>query len=355
MKKQIMKKEWISSKLTIVIMRDAHQSVKQIQLPKLMLAVLPIALSALLLGMAAYLYYQSFTVTSLTAESSQYTNHMQKKEKEIDQLKDQVLQLTALASDVEGRMQQITKMETQLQQFVSTYSNPKELTKTKSSSKKTAALIQPVSLSARSLNAINPMGGEYREASSEEMIALAKSTGDKLRKMPNTFTSLLSNVNGTLQEVKETEHILHGTPTLWPTESTRITSLFGYREDPFNSKAALHSGLDIGGSHGDTVYAAAEGRVADTGLSESRGNYIIIRHPESGLTTRYYHLSSVKVESGAKVAKGDPIGGMGSTGRSTGTHLHFEVVENDSPVDPLPYLQQFAEVTIPTSLQNNHE
>lgn len=130
---------------------------------------------------------------------------------------------------------------------------------------------------------------------------------------------------------------LNATPTLWPTESTRITSLFGERSDPFQRSEAFHSGLDIGGDTGDPVYATAEGVVIASDRDELKGNYIIISHG-NGLTTRYLHLSERIAASGDKVKKGTKVGKIGTTGRSTGPHLHFEIRQDDNPIDPTTYV-----------------
>lgn len=126
-------------------------------------------------------------------------------------------------------------------------------------------------------------------------------------------------------------------PTYWPADSLTTTSPFGKRLDPFTGKLTLHNGLDIKGNIGDLIYAAADGTVADAGYSTSRGNYVTISHP-SGLSTNYLHLHEISTAKGEKVKQGDVIGTLGSTGRSTGPHLHFEVVKNGVMVDPEIYL-----------------
>ncbi|MNP23210.1 Murein DD-endopeptidase MepM [compost metagenome] len=127
-------------------------------------------------------------------------------------------------------------------------------------------------------------------------------------------------------------------PTYWPTNSVRVTSQFGKRKDPFSRVLSLHSGLDIGGQTGDPVYAAADGKVIDTGYSSARGNYVTLSHP-SGLLTNYMHLSQVTVSKDTDLKQGEKLGELGSTGRSTGPHLHFEVVKNGTTIDPELYLK----------------
>ncbi|WP_054939010.1 M23 family metallopeptidase [Paenibacillus ihuae] len=117
-----------------------------------------------------------------------------------------------------------------------------------------------------------------------------------------------------------------------------ITSSFGYRSDPFEGSSAYHSGIDIAGSIGDPVYAAMDGEVTASEQMGARGKYIIIKHT-NGLETWYMHLNGMTVTVGDKVNKGQQIGTLGNTGRSTGPHLHFQVVKQNKAVNPLGYVK----------------
>lgn len=134
------------------------------------------------------------------------------------------------------------------------------------------------------------------------------------------------------------ERGLIGIPSGKPARITPMTSNFGYRRDPFTGRAAMHSGIDFKGSHGEGILAAAVGTVKFAGRKSGYGNCVEVAHG-NGLVTRYAHLSSIKVRPGQKVAKGERLGGMGSTGRSTGTHLHFEVRMNNRAINPRPFLE----------------
>lgn len=123
----------------------------------------------------------------------------------------------------------------------------------------------------------------------------------------------------------------------WPCQSsTTITSVFGYRIHPIFNTTKFHSGVDIAANSGATISAAASGTVAIAEYSSSYGNYVVIYH-SNGTTTLYAHMSSMAVTAGSTVSQGDTIGYVGSTGNSTGPHLHFEVRVNGSCVDPLSY------------------
>lgn len=117
----------------------------------------------------------------------------------------------------------------------------------------------------------------------------------------------------------------------------RLTSRFGYRRDPFTGQTTYHNGIDIGATTGTPIYSAAYGTVIYTGYNSSSGNHIIIDHG-NGFKTYYKHLSKIEVKTGAVVNKGQRIGQVGSTGRSTGPHLHFEVHLYGTIKNPLEYV-----------------
>jgi murein DD-endopeptidase MepM/ murein hydrolase activator NlpD len=126
-------------------------------------------------------------------------------------------------------------------------------------------------------------------------------------------------------------------PNLWPVEG-QVTGSFGERIDPFNGEGAFHSGVDIGCSYGTKIIAPADGLVVATETMGGYGRIIIIDHG-NGISTRYAHLSGYAVTAGQRVNRGDVIGYVGESGRSTGPHLHYEVRINDTPVNPYKYLR----------------
>ncbi len=134
------------------------------------------------------------------------------------------------------------------------------------------------------------------------------------------------------------ERGLAGIPQVLPANLEFISSGFGYRADPFTGGAAFHAGLDFRGPVGAPIYAAAKGRVSFVGVKQGYGNCIEIDHG-NGLLTRYAHMSAFRARPGQVVTAGAVIGAIGSTGRSTGPHLHFEVRIHDRPVNPRPFLE----------------
>ncbi len=136
---------------------------------------------------------------------------------------------------------------------------------------------------------------------------------------------------------KDTKFV--GGKFMFPTNTQTITSYYGYRIHPIYGTKRFHSGVDIGARMGEAIYAANDGTVIVSGVNPGGyGNYIMVDHG-GGYVTLYAHNSSNIVTVGQKVAKGQVIGYVGSTGASTGPHLHFEVRVNGSAVNPLPYVQ----------------
>jgi murein DD-endopeptidase MepM/ murein hydrolase activator NlpD len=124
-----------------------------------------------------------------------------------------------------------------------------------------------------------------------------------------------------------------GSGYLWPADGP-ITSGFGYRRHPVLGTSRLHAGLDIGAGYGSEVYAAQSGVVILAGWNGGYGNCVMIEHPD-GVVTLYGHMSELLVSEGESVGRGAVVGLVGSTGLSTGPHLHFETHIGGSPEDPL--------------------
>ena len=125
-------------------------------------------------------------------------------------------------------------------------------------------------------------------------------------------------------------------PSIWPVEG-ESTDGFGYRGNPFGGGSEFHPGQDIAAPHGTPVLAPADGTVIEAGWKNGYGQTVVIDHG-NGLATRYGHLSKLEVEAGQEIRRGEELGLVGSTGRSTGPHLHYEVRLGDLPVSPRHYL-----------------
>lgn len=138
------------------------------------------------------------------------------------------------------------------------------------------------------------------------------------------------------ETLSERQSLLSSTPNIKPAKGW-YSSKFGYRISPFTGKASLHAGLDIAASQGSPVYASADAVVSYTGFDDGYGKLITLDHGY-GVTTRFGHLSQIYVQVGQRISRWDVIGSVGSTGRSTAPHLHYEVRYNDVPRNPLLYI-----------------
>ena len=133
-------------------------------------------------------------------------------------------------------------------------------------------------------------------------------------------------------------------PFAMPVKSAfRFTSGFGYRRDPKTGGRRMHNGTDFAGAHGTNIYATADGVVTHAGWQSGFGRLVKIQH-DFGIETLYAHNSNLRVRKGQRVSRGDQIADMGSTGRSTGTHLHYEVRVGGKPVNPMIYIKAARDV-----------
>jgi murein DD-endopeptidase MepM/ murein hydrolase activator NlpD len=169
-------------------------------------------------------------------------------------------------------------------------------------------------------------------------MALPRDAG--LKDPPNTsFDALLHGLKVRLEEHDELSRAIALLPIRSPLLGhLEITSPYGARKDPFGMGWALHPGVDLHAEEGSIVRATAAGKVVNAAYTGGYGNMVEIEHAE-GVNTRYGHLSAILVSEGQMVTAGMPIGRVGSTGRSTGPHLHYETRIDGDPVDPMRFLK----------------
>jgi len=157
----------------------------------------------------------------------------------------------------------------------------------------------------------------------------------------NTAMSGAASVGIGMGEVRDTSiHDwvrLAAAPTLWPVQG-RVTSSFGERSDPFSGEGAFHRGVDISSDYGTRIIAPADGIVRFSDFMNGYGRTVLIDHG-NGISTLYGHLSGFAVSAGQLIHRGDSIGYVGQSGRSTGPHLHYEVRIYNTPVNPHKYLR----------------
>jgi len=195
---------------------------------------------------------------------------------------------------------------------------------------------------SRAMNKL-PAVVKSRAMGGESAAALGPVLGGAFGAPDNTFSvlrDLLGALESSLDVVRngvERRHALaSATPSIWPVTGW-LSSSYGYRRDPFTGGADFHPGLDISADYGEPVHATADGVVTSAGASGNYGNLIVVEHGY-GITTRYGHLSRFATVSGQQVHRGDIVGYVGSTGRSTSAHLHYEILLNGQLTNPLKLL-----------------
>jgi murein DD-endopeptidase MepM/ murein hydrolase activator NlpD len=180
-------------------------------------------------------------------------------------------------------------------------------------------------------------GGIQPNAAISELARAALSTPEDtfgvLRDLLHGLENRLRNVR---RDVERRQELAAATPSIWPAHGW-LTGTFGGRSDPFTGEPGFHQGLDISTDKGQPVFSTADGTVDSAAYTGDYGNLLVLKHA-FGLSTRYGHLSSFAVKPGQAVKRGEIIGYVGSTGRSTGAHLHYEILANGKLINPLQIL-----------------
>lgn len=173
-------------------------------------------------------------------------------------------------------------------------------------------------------------------AMSPETIAPPADIGRSLQAMDRQVASL-NERSSSLEEYYRDQRVqLASTPSVWPVRGYLSTS-FGNRLDPFTGQPDFHSGIDISTPTGTPIVSPADGTVVFTGVKGSYGNCVVVNHGY-GTVTQYGHLEGFAVKAGQRIRRGQPLGYVGNTGRSTGPHLHYEVWVHDQAQNPLQYI-----------------
>ena len=182
-------------------------------------------------------------------------------------------------------------------------------------------------------------GGASTNTTVSELSKVAmNSPEDTFGVLRDLLQGLETRLSSVRRVVERREELAAATPSIWPAHGW-LTGTFGGRSDPFTGEPGFPQGIDISTEKGNPIYATADGTVEAAAYTGDYGNLIQIRHG-FGLTTRYGHLSGFAVKPGQTVSRGDVIGYIGSTGRSTGAHLHYEILANGKLINPLQLLTQ---------------
>lgn len=326
--------KWKRHKLTFMVIPDANSQVIRFRLSPI--AILAALLFIVMLTAAAVTLFFMYGNRSsevdrlqlkLSASTGAYEKIVSDKDRHIDDLQTEIAGLSEQAKTIQDKMADIRKLESELKEIAGMEPG-------------VAPADTAVAASGEEGYAMDGegTGGEDLPVSEDAIDDLVKEASDDFRDIGEWIADMKPRLEETKDAVIARQKLLRVTPTIWPTDNRKITSEFGVRRDPFTHRARFHAGIDISGDTGDPVYATADGTVVHAGKDGSHGNNVLISHG-NGIRTHYSHLSKISIAEGAKVKKGDVIGVMGSTGRSTGPHLHYEVLVNGTNIDPQPYLR----------------
>lgn len=177
---------------------------------------------------------------------------------------------------------------------------------------------------------------DYEDEGIDSQLAL-RLIDTQLEEVEQNSLKTESNLREMQEYFSDETSMLSTTPSIRPTRSRLLTSTFGVRTDPYTNHRVMHKGVDFAADHGGDVMAPADGVVIFAGARGGYGKAVVIDHGY-GVQTHYAHLSSYKVEVGGEVRRGQVIGAIGNTGRSTGSHLHYEVRISGIPQDPEKYI-----------------
>jgi murein DD-endopeptidase MepM/ murein hydrolase activator NlpD len=302
---------------TLMIVGDAHREVRRHRLEyrhirlAFLVAVLVFVSGAAITSHGLSLLGQPFDSASLRAENQT--------------LEERLLRLRAHAAAVEDGLRQIDDADRTLRRMADLPAPSPNLA------------LGPVSLTPSATGGATPDIDPFAVPLDAERLASVRDIDESRL---STLGSSVARARSSLEELvgyfTERNQLLSSTPSVWPTRGW-ITSEFGWREDPFTSGRVMHAGIDLAAPEGTQVVAPASGTVVYAGEDGGYGRMITIDHGR-GITTNYGHLSRVLVKVGDTVSRGQHIGAVGNTGRSTGPHLHYEVRQNGIPISPRAYV-----------------
>ncbi|MCD1259593.1 M23 family metallopeptidase [Paenibacillus athensensis] len=313
-----------------MIIPGANRRTVRLQLPQSSLYVVPGTLLLVVIGFFVTIFVMNshFHHTTDSMQSSfdgqerLLADQITLKDNELEQLQGDLIDMSQQAAEFRAKLEDIKK----LQKVVEL------MTHTQGTSKSSAdPAIPPAAGVAKDV------GGAETAVTPEEVARMVSETRHGLSALVADVNDTLASLTDAEARLQEAERLQRITPTLYPADSRTVTSGFGIRRDPFTQRPAMHAGIDFDGELNDPVYATAEGTVVEAGFDSLHGNHIILDHTR-GLQTEYMHMTKLLVKAGQAVAKGQQIGLIGSTGRSTGTHLHYEVHRYGVQIDPAPFL-----------------
>ncbi len=300
-----------TKKFTVLLVPEGTDDVKQFRLPK----ILPI-LAVLLLIFAGFSFLGIDIINDYLSLKEQ-APRMAQLEKENAFQQKQLALMASRIEDVTSNIKELDKREKELQALANQI-DVDDMKKFRGIGGSDAALLDPKeNLKRADRKLVRAMHRTLDDL--ESAIQLRREKNDELEKFLDDQKMLLAS-----------------TPSTWPARGW-LSSRFGYRTSPFSSKREFHRGIDISARSGTKILAPANGLVIFNGWKNGYGRVIILKHAR-GFKTKYAHLKKSLVKTGQHVKKGEKIGLVGRSGRTTGSHLHYEVHLNNAPVNPLRYI-----------------
>ncbi|MGB5218983.1 MAG: peptidoglycan DD-metalloendopeptidase family protein [Smithella sp.] len=288
---------------TLMIIPNRKSGVKKITIPKVFVRnVLIVAIIAVVASL--YVIYDYASIKRDRAELARLK----------DQVKEQSQQFEDLALKIDSfsdRMEELRQVDKKIRTLAYETSQDKKLPLGVGGSDKETR--------------IKDLMGQEQKTIVAEMGKNISKLNEDANMREKSFQELLAFLN-------EQKSVLASTPSLWPVEGW-VTSEFGSRKSPFGAGTEFHKGLDISTRFGKEIIAPADGLVVKSGFEQRDGNYVRMEHGH-GFETAYLHLSRIVAKQGMRVKRGEIIGYVGDTGRSTGPHLHYAVSVNGVAVDP---------------------
>lgn len=282
---------------------------------KILTMVIVLGMTALI-GSTGYFYYQLSDYRQEAAEFAEYKNHKEEQQTTLQQLlndNERMLRDMAEISNLEKKLRRAIIRDIDSSRLGTDTSAVQETTN----------------------NSSYVGQGSGKSLDTKTSIAVLKAQNKNISYM---LENTRKSVSELLSEVEGRSGRLASFPNIWPTDGGIISSNYGGRIDPVSGGYEYHCGLDIAVDFGTPVYATAAGKIEQSGWNGGYGRYVRIDHG-NGYETAYGHMSALAVSAGQKVAKGEIIGFVGSSGYSTGPHVHYEVLADGQNVDPSYVLQ----------------
>jgi len=293
-----------------MILPDETTRVRKYRVPRTMVRGLLVILAVVVLGLG-YLITDYYGVKKMVAE-------LDRLRLEARQQQQQLVTFAKSFDDLQGEMTRLRQFDLKLRVMADL-----------------DGVVYPeqiMGIGGENPEPFNPLEGEL-SFQDQTIISSMNRSLDRLKTDVNIQERSFQELVEYLEDQKS---LLASTPSIWPVKGW-LTSTFGYRSSPFTGRREMHKGLDIATRSGTPIIAPADGLVVFAGREGGFGNMIILDHGY-GITTRYGHCSSIDAKLGQKIKRGDVIARIGSTGRSTGPHVHYEVAVNGVSVNPSRYI-----------------